>query len=299
MKILFILLVVLCSLLLIRLIVLKRQITSINKQLDFLYQKNSQVDITLERFDKNTEDLVRSINRLLKNYRQAGLQIEKNHALFKETITSLSHDLRTPLATANGYLQLLSQQDLSREQQEYVEIANERINALKMLLDQLFEFARIEANELKLNKKNIDINSTLREVLAMFYNHFEIKSEIPDINIPNEPIIVWADKEALSRIFSNIIYNALTHGDGNYQITSIVNEKYCTITISNKTSNLYKEDISNLFDRFYTTDKSRTKKTTGLGLTIARQLTLKMDGDITTHLKDDLFQIKLSFPINT
>ena len=130
MKILFILLVVLCSLLLIRLIVLKRQITSINKQLDFLYQKNSQVDITLERFDKNTEDLVRSINRLLKNYRQAGLQIEKNHALFKETITSLSHDLRTPLATANGYLQLLSQQDLSREQQEYVEIANERINAL-------------------------------------------------------------------------------------------------------------------------------------------------------------------------
>lgn len=139
----------------------------------------------------------------------------------------------------------------------------------------------------------------MREVLATFYNHFELKSETPDINIPNEPIIVWADKEALSRIFSNIIYNALTHGDGNYQITSIANEKYCTITISNKTSNLYKEDISNLFDRFYTTDKSRTKKTTGLGLTIARQLTLKMDGDITAHLNDDLFQIKISFPIYT
>ena len=170
----FCLILMICCLgLLIKMGIQKKQINRIKNQIDFLCSRDTGTEITLERIDRSTEHLAESINCLLERYRDTGQQIKKNNALFKDTITSLSHDLRTPLATANGYIQLLMEQDLLPEQKEYVEIAYERITAVKILLDQLFEFARIEANELKLMQHRIDINSCLRDVLAMYYSDFE------------------------------------------------------------------------------------------------------------------------------
>lgn len=120
---------------------------------------------------------------------------------------------------------------------------------------------------------------------------------IPSIDIPDTPVMIWADKDALSRIFSNIIYNALIHGDGEYKISSVTVENHCEIIISNRSETICKEDIPHLFDRFYTTDQSRTKKTTGLGLAIARKLTLQMGGEIGVRLKNKIFEIYLSFTI--
>lgn len=122
--------------------ILKRQINHIKVQIDFLFSRDTQSEIGLERIDKSTEHLAESINRLLEKYHETGQQIKKNNDVFRDTITSLSHDLRTPLATANGYVQLLMEQELSPEQKEYVEIAQERISAVKVLLDQLFEFCK-------------------------------------------------------------------------------------------------------------------------------------------------------------
>ncbi len=276
----------------------KRQINSIKTQIDFLCSRDTGAQITLERIDKSTEHLAESINLLLERYRDTGQQIKKSNALFKDTITSLSHDLRTPLATANGYIQLLTEQELTQEQREYVEIAHERITAVKVLLDQLFEFARIEANELKLVRQRADINSLLRDVLAMYYSDFEKKHPILDIRIPDTPFIIWADKEALGRVFSNIIYNALIHGDREYRIASFQTEKVYQITVSNYSETICAEDIPYLFDRFYTTDQSRSKKTTGLGLAIAKKLTEKMGGSISAKLHDKNFEIKIIFPAN-
>lgn len=233
----------------------------------------------------------------MKKYRLTGIKIERNDSLFRDTITSLSHDLRTPLATANGYIQLLLEQPLSTEQKEYVKIANERVSAVKILLDQLFEFARIEANELKLNNQLIDANSILRDALATYYNDFETKDIVPAIDIPDSPTMIWADKDALFRVFSNIIYNALVHGDDVYKIHAAVEKKCYHISISNHSDTICKEDIPHLFERFYTTDSSRTKKTTGLGLAIARRLTTQMGGEISAHLHNGIFEIYISFTI--
>lgn len=286
-----------CLFLLGKLIVQRHQINEIRNQVDFIYSRDTQVDITLEKLDKCAERLAISINHLLEKYHYIGQQIKRNDTLFKDTITSLSHDLRTPLATANGYIQLLLGQELSEEQREYVEIAGERISAVKLLLDQLFELARIEANELKFQRQNIDVHSTLRDVLATYYNDFEKKASAPEIYIPNEPAIIWADKDALSRVFSNIIYNSLIHGDGGYKICSVITGNRCNIIISNQSKTIFKDDIPHLFDRFYTTDQSRTKKTTGLGLAIARKLILQMNGDISAHLRNDIFEIRISFKV--
>ncbi len=281
---------------LIKIGILKRQINHIKVQIDFLFSRDTQSEIGLERIDKSTEHLAESINRLLEKYRETGQQIKKNNDVFRDTITSLSHDLRTPLATANGYVQLLMEQELSPEQKEYVEIAQERISAVKVLLDQLFEFARIEASELKLTQQRTDINSCLRDVLAMYYNDFEQKNSTPDVHIPDTPFIVWADKEAICRVFSNIIYNALIHGDSEYKITSARIEKTYQVIVSNRSETICEEDIPYLFDRFYTTDQSRSKKTTGLGLAIAKKLTAKMGGRISAKLNEKNFEIQIVFP---
>lgn len=207
------------------------------------------------------------------------------------------NDLRTPLATANGYIQLLQEQDLTGEQKEYATIAGERISAVKLLLDQLFEFARIEADELKLNCRNTDIHSVLRDVVASYYGDFEQKKCVPYIVIPNPPAIIWGDPDALTRIFSNVVYNALVHGEGNYQITAAIEEAQTVITIKNASSSIQQEDIPHLFDRFYTTDQSRTKKTTGLGLAIAQRLVTRMGGQIVASLQNGIFAIQVVFPI--
>lgn len=103
-----------------KLIVQKHQIVKMKEQIDFCCNRDTQTEITLERLDKDTEQLAVSINNLLEKYHYTGQQIERNDNLFRDTITSLSHDLRTPLATANGYIQLLLEQNLSSEQREFV-----------------------------------------------------------------------------------------------------------------------------------------------------------------------------------
>lgn len=224
MMVLCILLAMLSLFLSLKLIYQRKLVQKVKKQIDFLIDRDTQTEIMVEKTDGTIQDLAASINHLLKKYRSMGQEIERSDTLFRDTITSLSHDLRTPLATANGYIQLLQEQDLTGEQKEYVTIAGERISAVKLLLDQLFEFARIEADELKLNCRNTDIHSVLRDVVASYYGDFEQKKCVPYIVIPNPPAIIWGDPNALTRIFSNVVYNALVHGEGNYQITAAIEE---------------------------------------------------------------------------
>ena len=275
MMVLCILLAMLSLFLSLKLIYQRKLVQKVKKQIDFLIDRDTQTEIMVEKTDGTIQDLAASINHLLKKYRSMGQEIERSDTLFRDTITSLSHDLRTPLATANGYIQLLQEQDLTGEQKEYATIAGERISAVKLLLDQLFEFVRIEADELKLNCRNTDIHSVLRDVVASYYG----------------------DPDALTRIFSNVVYNALVHGEGNYQITAAIEEAQTVITIKNASSSIQQEDIPHLFDRFYTTDQSRTKKTTGLGLAIAQRLVTRMGGQIVASLQNGIFAIQVVFPI--
>ena len=120
MIVLCILLAMLSLFLLLKLIYQRKLVRKIKKQIDFLTDRDTQTEIMVEKTDRPIQDLATSINHLLKKYRSMGQEIERSDTLFRDTITSLSHDLRTPLATANGYIQLLQEQDLTGDQKEYV-----------------------------------------------------------------------------------------------------------------------------------------------------------------------------------
>ncbi len=279
-------------------LLLKRQIRDIIRQNHFIQNEDTNLPITAAMPDKEVEDLIESINALLETHRQFEIRMTQANRSFKNSITSISHDLRTPLTSASGYIQMLQDFDLPEETRaEYLEIVQQRIQAVRKLLDQLFEFARIEAEELVLAEEPVNLGNVLRDTLALFYNDFCSQDSEPEIQIPDDPFIVTGDADAFKRIFSNILSNALTHGEGHFSIKAVLADCAVNITFENSTHSITPDDLPCIFDRFYTTDVSRSRKTTGLGLSIAKRLATRMGGSISASLDDDVFGIHLQFSL--
>lgn len=276
----------------------KRQIRTLREKLKYIQQRTSHIQLTVDFPSKDVTELVDTMNEIFSFYQQQLITLEKKEISVKETITNLSHDLRTPLTVIRGYTQiLLNAEALDTEEKDMIEIINERVNALNILMDQLFEFARLEAGEIELSYSRVNLNAILRSVAVSFYQVFEDKGIVPELSIANEPFYFNGDEKAITRVFTNIVYNALTHGEGDYRIISYEEQEKYIFIFQNKAGDIAQSDIDKIFDRFYTTDKSRSKKTTGLGLTISKNLTLQMGGTIEADLEGAEFIIKVCFPV--
>lgn len=245
-----------------------------------------------------TEDMIEELNMVLDRYRKALRLLENDNRLYKESITSISHDIRTPLTSAKGYVQMLSGGAISEEKQKlYIEKIEKRIDDVTDMLNQLFEYTRVEAGELEFIMEKINLNNVFTETLSMFYDDFVAKSCEPVIDVTETPCYIYADKHAVTRIIENLIKNALVHGTGGYCISLTAENEQCIIRISNRTDTLEKRDMDRLFDRFYTTDQSRSRKLTGLGLAIVKRFATQMGGSTKAFLEDDRFTIEVLFPV--
>lgn len=133
------------------------------------------------------------------------------------------------------------------------------------------------------------------DVLAMHYNDFYNRGEEPMVSMPNTPCIIEGDEQGLKRIFSNIIFNTVTHGEGNYHF-EIKEEAGYTFLFSNRSEPITSEELNCIFERFYTKDKSRNKKTTGLGLAITKEIVKQFGGKIEADYHNERFAIVITFP---
>lgn len=241
--------------------------------------------------------LVNALNELFRVYHKQVYSLQKKDEAIKETITNLAHDLRTPVTAIQGYTQMLLQSpELSEEDLDAAVIINERLNVLNQLLNQLFEFARIEADEMEFSYTTFDLNAVLRSVAVSFFKSFEERKIIPVLSIAEISFPFYGDEKAVIRIFENIISNALSHGKSDYHFSSYDDNENYHFSFQNFTDSINESDIDKIFNRFYTTDLSRSRKTTGLGLTIAKNLTVKMGGSISASLNNNVFEIVVCFP---
>ena len=147
------------------------------------------------------------------------------------------------------------------------------------------------------SNEEVDLNALLRSVAVSFYQSFEERGITPQLQIAQEPFWITCDEKAMARVFNNLIYNALAHGDGGYAISSACEGGQYRFVFENTTNTIVPEDMENIFDRFYTTDKSRSKKGTGLGLAISKNLVTQMGGRIEAKLAGKEFRIVVSFPV--
>lgn len=275
----------------------RMNIKHITKQLEeIINMKDTNQLLTVLARQKDITNLVNMINNQLDENRISKIQIKRLNKNFRDSITNISHDLRTPLTTAGGYVQMLQSSDVTEdENQEYLAIVLERQNTVKKLLDQLFEYVRIESGEIIYEQIPIDAKSIFLDVLTMYYDDFLKMKQEPTIIFPDTPCMINGDEQGLKRVFSNIIFNSITHGNGDFHFKIQEINGY-SFTFSNISEPMTKDDLDCVFDRSYTKDKSRNKNTTGLGLSIAKEIVRQLNGKINAYYHNDRFSIVVSFP---
>lgn len=245
--------------------------------------------ITVSSGDRYVRHLASEIAKQLTELRRQRRQYISGDRELKEAVTNISHDLRTPLTAICGYLDLLEIEEMTDNTKRYVEQIANRTEALKALTEELFRYSVISSVS-ALSYEKVNLGRVLEDTLISFYGAFEQKNITPNISLPDGVIIRSLDKSALSRIFGNIISNAVKYSDGDFSVTITDAGE---ITFSNTASELSSVDVGKLFDRFYTVDSAR--KSTGLGLSIAKLLTERMKGGISAEYKDKVLVITLCF----
>ena len=245
--------------------------------------------ITVSSSDKHVRRLASEIAGQLAELRRQRRQYINGDRELKEAVTNISHDLRTPLTAICGYLELFEAEEMTDNTRRYVEQIANRTEALKALTEELFRYSVISSLS-DLNYEKVNVGRVLEDTLISFYGAFEQKNITPQIDLPEEVVWRTLDKSALSRIFGNIIGNAVKYSDGDFSVTMSDTGE---ITFSNTASELSSVDVGKLFDRFYTVDSAR--KSTGLGLSIAKLLTVRMSGSIAADYSRNILTITVRF----
>lgn len=234
--------------------------------------------------------LCRAVNRRLEEGLRLRVEALNSQRELKYTMACISHDIRTPLAGAMGYLQLLEGEPERRG--EYLAIVQKRLAELEGLLDELFVYTRLLNGSLPLECGETAALPPLWEALAEFYPQLEAAGVEPELRFDRENITVWASPPALDRVYRNLIANVLRHGGGGLVISGGDRE----IWFSNPLPPGTRPDPAHLFDRFYQGNPSRTKGGAGLGLSIVRELMERMGGQVSAEITGDTLRIKLSLP---
>jgi len=277
---------------LIKLLLLKKDLRKMDKKLSGITQADTNAKITTITFDKDVSDLSQSINNMLRKSRQDYFEVQRTEAALKRAITNISHDLRTPLTSAKGYLQMAENKGLDEEAMlRYLAIIRGRLDSLTVLMDSLFAFSRAVEGDVSLQRVNI--GNMLRDTLVSSYAELESKGFIVESDISDMPVYCICDEDALKRVVQNLVANAIVHGNSYLR----VGLSGGIIEIANKTDALHQIDIHNIFERFYTADTSRTNKRTGLGLAIAKELTEKMGGSIYATKDRDMLIMCVHLPL--
>lgn len=249
---------------------------------------NTQIDISSR--DKDMCRLASAINTQLRILRQEHLRYHQGDTELKNAVTNISHDLRTPLTAICGYLDMMEKTEISEQQARYLGIIKERTELMKQLTEELFHYSVIVSDNEKTETETLLINQVLEDSIMGYYAVLTEKGIYPDVNITDKQITAELNKEYLSRIFSNLLNNAVKYSDGDLDI---ILSDTGEIIFSNTAKGLSAVDAEQLFDRFYTVEAAH--HSTGLGLSIARTLVRRMGGTITAEYADSRLKIKIKF----
>lgn len=275
----------------------QRQVKDICRQLAFLMKHDSNMLIHREFGLGGIGMLSDRLNDLLELRRKEKRYYQEKETLIADTYTNLSHDIRTPLTSLDGYFQLMEACENVEEQRRYLNIIHERIHSLNEMLEELFMFTKLKNESYRLELTSCCINRILKETVFSYYDDWVRREIQPDIQITEEQLYIDGNKQGLSRIIQNVIKNGLDHGEKKIRIVLKREQNQAVLRISNQVTASEQIDIEHVFDRFYKADAARSKTSTGLGLSIAREFVRRMNGEIGAKIEKNEFIVEMSFPI--
>ena len=281
-----------------QLLFIKKQLKNITEQLKNYNMRKTDKKIDITLLNRDIESIASEINNLIDLHIQSNTEKKSAERQLKQAIANMSHDLRTPLTSILGYIQLMEDDGISdEERKQYLKIAKDRTKRLQTLLNDFFELSVIESVDYSLKLENLNIKSIVEETIINLYDKFNEKQIVPNIQMPKEKVSINADESATKRVIENLVSNAIKYS---YRNIAIILEKSKTtvdLTISNDAEKLTEKDVELFFDRFYMADQTRSGKGTGLGLSIAKSLMDKMNGKLSAELKDEYLHMKCSWPL--
>ena len=273
----------------------QRQVKDICRQLAFLMKHDSNMLIHRE-FDLGGIGMLSDrLNDLLELRRKEKRYYQEKETLIADTYTNLSHDIRTPLTSLDGYFQLMEACENVEEQRRYLNIIHERIHSLNEMLEELFMFTKLKNESYRLELTSCCINRILKETVFSYYDEWVRREIQPDIQITEEQLYIDGNKQGLSRIIQNVIKNGLDHGEKKIRIVLKREQNQAVLRISNQVIASEQIDIEHVFDRFYKADAARSKTSTGLGLSIAREFVRRMNGEIGAKIEENEFIVEMRF----
>ena len=250
---------------------------------------NTLIDISSR--DRHMRRLADSINRELILLQGDRRRCQQGDQDLKNAVTNISHDLRTPLTAICGYLDLLDREEKSEAVARYLKIIRGRTENMRQLTEELFRYSVFTTVSGGTPDEPVVLNRCLEESISAMYAALKQKHITPEISMPEEKVSRMLNRNALTRVFGNIISNALKYSDGDLIITLREDGE---IIFTNHASQLDEIKTGRLFDRFYTVETA-SAESTGLGLSIAKALTEQMGGKITAEYKDGMILVKVCF----
>lgn len=279
------------------LVIYQRQVKDICRQLRFLREHETNMLLTKEMNGGGIEELTELLNDLLKERKKERSDYLRKERMIADTYTNLSHDIRTPLTSLDGYFQLLESAENEADRKRYLRIIQERIYSLKEMLEELFTYTKLQNETYELSLKRVNVNHILKEAVFSYYDNWTAQGITPKFDITEKPLYIQGNSQALRRVIQNIIKNGLDHGNKEIEILLCQKEKVAELVFKNYVDDGKKIDVTRIFDRFYKADEARSKNSTGLGLSIAKGFIERMNGEIQAESEEHLFTVKVRLPL--
>lgn len=262
----------------------KKKIRIILESLIDIKHGNGNRRILVEPYD-SFAPLIYEINEIVQAYEEKLASVEQAKEENKQLMTSLSHDIRTPLTTLIGYLDAVyKERIIGEEQKEYIEIAYRKACDLKEYIDILFDWFKLNSNEFSIQMQKVDVAELTRNILVDWIPIVEEKKLAYSFEIPDRPFWVKMDSDCYRRIVNNLIQNIIIHSKAtSFALDLKCSGNFVTIVIKDNGIGISEEDLKHIFERLYKCDKGRLNKGSGLGLSIVQQLVIKMAGEINVE----------------
>jgi len=263
---------------------LKEQLSLINEALEDIKQGNLNRRI-LTKENTLLKKLCYNINEIAANNQEQLIRLKQSEQAYKRLMTSLSHDVKTPLTSLVGYLEAVQERIVTGEEKEkYIGVALAKAHSLKRFVEALFEWVKLDAGEQIFQFEVCDLNELSRYIVADWIPVLEEKQLAYRINIPETECRLSLDPNAYRRILDNLLQNVLLHSEGNEVSIDIAeDEQHVEILVTDNGKGIPEKDLPHIFDRLYQGDESRGGVGNGLGLAIVRELVAAHGGRISAE----------------
>lgn len=280
----------------IRYYILKNNLNKASEQMEQIRQNFERNQILrLAAPDKTSGELLKTINNYILLMRKQMIAAKNRETDIRNQIENISHDLRTPLTAIIGYIEIIDRDKLEAADLEMLIAAEQKAHFLLILVNNFYDLSRLELNDYKLNLEEIELSRLIKENTLGFYPEFEKANLTVSFDEIFPKCSIIGDKIAFERILNNMMQNALRYAQTFLKISLVEDNDKIKVIFENDTGVLNENDVTHLFDRFYVKDKSRNGKSSGLGLTVNKILTEKMNGTVSAEIKGNILSILYEF----